>query len=217
MTAPIIINKSNYIIIKHVLSDDVCELLASYANLKAEMKPNIKKDALKHTHREYGDFLMETLLCRLHPLIEKATGLELWPTLSFYYTYKNGTRLEKHKDRSSCQIVAGLCIGADDEFKKGGGQWPLILNINGNAEPVALDYGDLVIFKGHETEHWRETFTGTWFVSAIFGFVDKQGPFAFQKFDQRHSIGKPHVGMFNWMYGCMKNQLMKKWLPYLSK
>lgn len=203
------IDTHGHIVIKDVLSKEVCELLANYANFKADVKPNIRKDGLKNIHREYGDALMEVLLTKLTPLIEEATGLELWPTLSFYYTYKNGTQLKKHKDRSSCQIVAGLCIGADDEFKKMKGSWPLILNLNGKAEAVALDYGDLVIFKGYETEHWRDIFTGTWFVSAIFAYVDKQGPFAFQKFDQRSSLGKPHVGMFHWSYGCIKNKLLR--------
>lgn len=209
---PVIIDKKTYIIVKTALSQDVCELLASYAILKASVKPNAKKDLLVNVHREYGDLMMETLLAKFTPLIEKATGLELWPTLSFYYTYKNGNQLQKHKDRSSCQIVAGLCIGADDEFKNKNGTWPLILNLDGKPEAIALDVGDIVIFKGSETEHWREAFTGSWFVSAIFGYVDKHGPFAFQKFDQRSALGKPHVGMFYWLYGCLKNQFKQKFI-----
>ena len=202
--------KKNYIVIKHVLTKEVCALLANYAHFKASVRPNIKKDVLKNVHREYGDCMMEMLLEKLKPLIEKITGLELWPTLSFYYTYQNGNQLPKHKDRSSCEIVAGLCIGADEEFNKKNGKWPLILTIDGKAEAIDLDYGDLVIFKGSETEHWREMFTGTWFVSAIFAYVDKNGPFAFQKFDQRRSLGRPHVGMFNWTYGCMKNTVSSR-------
>lgn len=201
--------KNEPIIIKNVLSKDVCELLANYANFKASLKSNTKKDALANVHREYSDCLMETLLAKLTPVVEKATGLELWPTLSFYYTYKNGNDLKKHKDRSSCQIVAGLCIGADTEFNSTHGTWPLLLNLDGKTESIALDFGDIVIFNGSETEHWRNQFTGTWFVSAIFGFVDKHGPFAFQKFDQRKALGKPHVGMFNWTYGCIKNNVKR--------
>ena len=216
-TSPLIIDKKTHIIIKQVLSPEVCTLLANYANFKACLKPNVRKDLLTNVHREYGDFMMETLLTQFTPLIERATGLALWPTLSFYYTYKNGTTLTKHKDRSSCQIVAGLCIGADDEFKKNKGKWPLILNLNGNATAIDLDFGDMVIFRGYEIEHWRETFTGTWYVSAIFAYVEQQGPYAFQKFDQRQSLGKPHVGMFNWSYGCIKNQLKQRFAHYFRK
>lgn len=195
------------IIIKQVLSQEICTLLANYAYFKASSKPNVKKDILKNVHREYGDAMMEMLLEKLRPLVERAIGLELWPTLSFYYTYRNGNQLPKHKDRSSCEIVAGLCIGADEAFIKQKGKWPLILEVDGKSEAIDLEYGDIVIFRGSETYHWREAFTGTWFVSAIFAYVDKNGPFAFQKFDQRKALGKPHVGMFNWAYGCLKNKI----------
>lgn len=201
-----------YWIIKNVLSADTCELIAEYARFKANLKPQSRKndDPLAGIHREYGDILMETLLLRLTPKIEHTTGLALWPTLSFLYTYKNGNQLLPHKDRSSCEIVAGLCIGADEDFKNTVGSWPLILGINEKTEPVFLQNGDMVIFKGHDTRHWREPFTGQWFVSAIFGYVDKNGPFAFQKYDQRKMPGTPHAGMFKWLYGCLKAALQKK-------
>lgn len=201
-------NLKNPIIIKQVFSKEVCALLANYAHFKASSKPNVKKDILNNVHREYGDGMMEMLLEKLKPLIEKATGLNLWPTLSFYYTYRFGNQLPKHKDRSSCEIVAGLCIGADEAFIKENGKWPLVLEIDGQPQAIDLDYGDIVIFRGSQTCHWREAFTGNWFVSAIFAYVDKEGPFAFQKFDQRASLGKPHIGMFNWAYGCIKHSIL---------
>ncbi|MEI6094924.1 MAG: hypothetical protein WCR08_05590 [Gammaproteobacteria bacterium] len=43
-----------------------------------------------------------------------------------------------------------------------------------------------------------------WFAAAIFAFVEQDGPYAFQKYDQRASLGKPHVGMFHWAWGCLK-------------
>lgn len=208
-TSTLFSNKK-YIIVKNILSEDVCELLSDYANFKIRLKPNIKNDSLSGIHREYGDPIMETLLAKLTPRVEEATGMELWPTLSFYYTYKNGNRLAPHKDRNSCQIVAGLCIGADNDFKNNSKSWPLFLKNNDHPEPIALDYGDMIIFKGHETEHWREPFTGSWFVSAIFGYVDKNGPFNFQKYDQRKMLGKPHIGMFNWLYGCIKHSIKNR-------
>ena len=214
LSQAVVIDKKSYWVIKQALSQEVCALLASYAQLKASSKPQRRKsaDPLKDIHREYGDAMMETLLAQFTPLVEQATGLALWPTLSFYYTYKKGNRLNPHKDRSSCQIVAGLCIGVDDAYQQSKGMWPLILQVDGKPKSVALDVGDLVIFKGHETAHWREPFTGAWFVSAIFGYVDKKGPFAFQKYDQRKALGKPHVGMFYWLWGCMKEKITRRFL-----
>ena len=209
-----VINKQDYVIIKNVINDDNCNLLVDYALFKAKSRPNIKKnlDPLDNVHREYGDTLMELLLEKLTPVVEQALGKALWPTLSFYYVYSKGNELLKHKDRSSCQIVAGLCLGADEDYKKSQASWPLMLNINNRVEPIHLDYGDLLIFQGATTEHWRETFTGDWFVSAIFGYVEKNGPFSFQKFDQRSALGKPHIGMFHWALGCLKNKVLRPWM-----
>lgn len=202
-------NEQGFAIIRNAISNDTCELLTDYVNFKAQCKPHVRKgDVVSGVHREYGDPLMEMFLDKLTPMIEAVTHLQLWPTLSFYYAYKNGDRLNRHKDRNSCQIVAGLCIGADENFKKNNQQWPLIIEKTGKAIPIALNYGDILVFKGHETEHWREAFTGAWFVSAIFGYVDKNGPLSFQKYDQRKRLGLPHIGMLRWYYGVIKN----KWL-----
>jgi hypothetical protein len=107
--------------------------------------------------------------------------------------------------------VAGLCVGADETFKKEHPHegWPLMVNDKENPRAIPLNYGDLVIFKGYETEHWREAFSGDWFVSAIFAYVDKNGPLSFQKYDQRKKLGLPHIGMFRWCYGCIKDRVKK--------
>src|SRR3990167_4454916 len=197
----VVVDKKNYFLVKQALSEEVCELLADYAQMKRKVKPNVirRGDPLAGVHREYGDLMMETLLDKLTPLVEHVTGCALWPTLSFYYTYQQGQQLTPHTDRSSCQFVAGLCIGVDAAYKERHQGWPLFLRLNDQTvESVVLACGDLIIFRGHDILHWREVFTGTWFVSAIFGFVEKQGPFAFQKYDQRRSLGMPHVGMFHW-------------------
>lgn len=204
--------RDDYWIIPQVLSQDVCELLSDYALFKAELKQQrkSKSDPLQGVHREYGDGMMETLLVKLKSVVEEATGLELWPSLAFYYTYRQGQSLKKHKDRSSCEIVAGICLGADQDFQKQHETWPLFLNVANQSKALALQTGDMVIFRGHQTEHWRELFMGEWFVSAIFAYVDKKGPFAFQKYDQRRSLGLPHIGMFRWAFGSLIHSLIKK-------
>jgi hypothetical protein len=203
--ANLIEKKAGYSVIRHALPSNMCELITEYVRLKAQIKPRRSRSTavLNQVHREYGDPLMETLLSQLTPVVEQALERALWPTLSFCYLYAHGNQLLKHTDRSSCQWVAGLCLGADAEFTAQGSSWPLQLTINGQTEIVNLAYGDLIIFAGHTTEHWREAFSGHWFVSAIFGFVEQDGPFAFQKFDQRSALGQPHVGMFRWALGSL--------------
>lgn len=201
----------NHLVLKEAVSQEICQLLYDYATFKSALRKTKKHsdDPLAGIHREYGDTLMETLLAKLTPTVEKALELSLWPTLSFYYTYKKGNVLMPHKDRSSCEYVAGLYIGADDSFRKNPTGWPLIID----NQPVSLNVGDLVIFKGHETPHWRKAFTGEGYVCAIFAYVDKNGPYAFQKFDQRKSLGRPHIGMFHWIFGCLKAKIKARLTP----
>lgn len=189
-----------------VLDSNTCDLLTNYIRLKAITKRKVRNgnDPLSGVHREYGDPMMETLLSRFTPVVEQATGLQLWPTLSFCYHYTNGNILTPHTDRSSCEIVAGLCLGADQEFRDNNKSWPLQI---AGVENIELDYGDMLIFRGHKMQHWRDRFNGQWFVSAILGYVDQNGPYAFQKFDQRAHLGAKHVGMTTWYLGVLKDKL----------
>ncbi len=187
-----------------LVSKESCDLLAKYICLKKDLKPNIwrGKDPLADIHRQYGDPLMEVLLNDLTPQVEAATGLSLWPTLSFCYGYQKGNELVPHKDRESCEVVVSLKIGSDEKFQKDFKDWPLYFKHKGQNQKIELEAGDALIMKGHETEHWREPYEGEWFVSAIFAYVDKNGKHAYQKYDQRKKLGKPHVGIFRW-YGRM--------------
>lgn len=212
------IPKPGYYLLKQAISPENCKFLTEYALFKKQVRPNVKKniDPLDNVHREYGDPLMELLLEKITPLIEQTLGCAVWPSLSFYYVYHHGNQLQPHFDRSSCQWVASLCIGADPDFQQGNETWPLILRIGDDVAKIALEYGDILLYQGHTTEHWRETFSGQWFVSAIFAFVEQQGPYAFQKYDQRTALGHPHVGMFRWAFGCLKYRLQHTMSRILS-
>ena len=142
-----LVKKPHYTILKQVVSPQNCELLADYARFKAQLKPNTTKkiDPLDNVHREYGDPLLELLLEKITPMIAHTLGCAVWPTLSFYYVYQHGTELKPHSDRSSCQWVASLCIGADPEFKKTQKAWPLILKIKDKSNPYEVDPKIIVI------------------------------------------------------------------------
>jgi hypothetical protein len=122
-----------------------------------------------NTYSHYGDIVMETLLLKLQPLMEKETGLKLNPNYSYARIYKKGDILKRHKDRFSCEISTTLNIGGDS--------WPIYLdptgsdNVINEAEnliksnapkgiKVDLKPGDMLIYKGNLLEHWREPFKG---------------------------------------------------------
>lgn len=209
--------KNNYLKAPGLISKEICTVISRYALLKKESNPKIRRgnDPLANIHREYNDPLMEVFLGDLTPKIEQLTGLALWPTLSFYYSYGKGNQLLPHKDRASCEMVVALKIGSDDSFNDKEGDWPLYFKDKNNRPfHIPLEAGDAIILKGHEIEHWRERFEGEWFISAIFGYVEKKGPHAYQKYDQRKKLGLPHVGIFRWygrvMWENLKRRLQKK-------
>tara|TARA_R100000781_G_scaffold105881_1_gene69747 strand:+ start:316 stop:963 length:648 start_codon:yes stop_codon:yes gene_type:complete len=109
-----------------------------------------------NTYSHYGDIVMETLLLKVKPVMEKHTGLKLSPTYSYARIYKKGDVLARHKDRYSCEISTTLNLGGDE--------WPIYLDPTtktGQAGiKVVLKPGDMLIYSGCELEHWREEFTG---------------------------------------------------------
>lgn len=104
----------------------------------------------------YGDPLTETLLIKSLHDMEKHTGLELVPTYSFLRLYQYGDSMKKHDDRDSCEISATLCLGYVSEKP-----WSIWLtNKKGEDIEVPQKPGDILIYKGCELPHWRNTFEG---------------------------------------------------------
>jgi len=109
-----------------------------------------------NTYSHYADVVMETLLEKLLPLMEKNTELKLNPNYSYARIYKKGDILKRHKDRFSCEISTTLNLGGDP--------WPIYLEPSGKEElkgvKVDLKPGDMLVYRGNELEHWRESFEG---------------------------------------------------------
>jgi hypothetical protein len=109
-----------------------------------------------NTYSNYADMVMEVLLVKLLPLMEKVTKLKLNPNYSYARIYKEGDILKRHKDRFSCEISTTLNLGGD--------VWPIYLDPTGKENnkgiKVILNPGDMLVYKGNELEHWREPFIG---------------------------------------------------------
>ena len=113
-------------------------------------------EQVPNTYSHYSDLVMETLLQKVKPVMEKHTGLKLNETYSYARIYKQGDILARHKDRYSCEISTTLNLGGDP--------WPIYLDSTGKTGQagikVNLDPGDMLIYSGCDLEHWREEFTG---------------------------------------------------------
>ncbi|HYM10633.1 MAG TPA: hypothetical protein VEU62_07870 [Bryobacterales bacterium] len=135
------------------------------------------------TPSAYGDPMMETLLEKLVPEIERAVALAVYPTYSYFRVYKRGDVLKKHTDRPSCEISLSVNLGCQAERP-----WPLWIEGPGGASPISLEPGDAVLYRGIECFHWREAFAGEHAVQLFLHYVDRNGPHAEWKFDKRPGL-----------------------------
>ena len=146
--------EKKYVLIKEMIPKDIAKVAAQYSHYDraSNFRPENENAQIPGSHSVYGDPLMETLLNFGRKKIEQSTGLELWPTYSYYRLYKIGDVLKRHKDRPSCEISATLQISTNREDN-----WPIWFQLPDNSEKlVNMKNGDMAIYKGCEREHWRE-------------------------------------------------------------
>ena len=182
--------KNRYVAVNSGLPKETIDLVTQYALFDEIQRYNPEAEGLQvpGAHSKYADPLMETLLLSLHPTIEKYTGLELFPTYSYYRVYHPGDKLDHHVDRPSCEVSLTLSFEYDYKNKKGY-TWPIYID----GTPISLKPGEMAIYRGCELDHWRDPFDapeGSFHVQAFLHYVDQNGPHADQKYDTRTNIGK---------------------------
>jgi len=152
-------------------------------------------------YSKYADWVMETLLMYMIPIMKAKTGLELIPTYSYTRIYEKGDKLKRHKDRPSCEVSTTLYLGGDP--------WPIFIDPTGTDNVideekeihkpgapkgvrVDLKIGDMLIYAGCDLEHWREPFQGKVCSQVFLHYNHANGPFAKTNiFDKRPMLGIP--------------------------
>ena len=147
---------------------------------------------IPNTYSHYSDVVMETLLIKVLPIMEKETGLKVLPTYTYARIYKTGDILERHKDRPSCEISTTINLGGEN--------WPIYLEPDktkgkyNNGEYVSdntlgtkvdLNPGDMLIYRGCDLEHCGQVFLH---------YNDASRPGA----DQNLFDGRPFLGLPEW-------------------
>ena len=209
---------NKYQVIKNAIGYDLANFIFNYFLLKRDAVKymydnNITYDngmlgtwtdqQIPNTYSHYADHVMETLLMKTLPVMQKETGLELVPTYSYVRAYKKGDILKRHKDRPSCEISTTIHLGGD--------QWSIFIDPTGSNNvideyknimkpdapqgvKVDLDVGDMLVYSGCELEHWREQFQGNVCVQVFLHYNHVNGQFAEKnKFDKRPLLGIPPI------------------------
>ena len=209
--------KNKYQIIRGAISKEIADVAYRYLQISAEADHWMLENSLTHTanklagvfndpqvpgsYAKYADRLMEILLVKTIPIMQKKTGLKLVPTYSYTRLYRRGNVLHRHKDRPSCEISTTLNLGGD--------AWPIFIDptgsnnviderkgINKHGAPkgvkVDLKPGDMLIYSGCELEHWREPFQGSLCGQVFLHYNHADGQFAKSNlYDKRPMLGVP--------------------------
>lgn len=177
---------NGYCIVKSAISPELRDFVTQYALFDEMQNFSATDRQVPDAHSVYGDPAMETMLLHLQKVIEDNTGLSLYPTYSYYRVYRNEDTLNIHTDRPSCEISATMCFNYNYDDSKF--SWPIYMAGN----PVCLSPGDLVIYRGCDLEHWRDSLKHhdeIWHVQGFFHFVDANGPYHEYQYDCREIIG----------------------------
>ena len=205
-----------YHVIKNALSYDLANFIFNYFLLKRDAvdymyKNNIHSQSpilgtwtdqqIPNTFSCYGDFVMDTLLVKMLPVMKQHTNLDLIPTYSYARAYKKGDILKRHKDRPSCEISTTLNLGGD--------KWSIFIDPTGSdnvideyknihksdapkGDKLVLDVGDMLVYSGCDLEHWREPFEGNICGQVFLHYNHLNGKYSDKnKFDGRPMLGLP--------------------------
>jgi hypothetical protein len=177
-------DRDRKVALRHLLQEPELSLLYRYTEkvtLLGVMHPGDSQ--VPDTSCSYGDPIMEGLLTKLSPTVEKASGLRVFPTYSYLRVYKGGDVLGRHSDRPSCEISLSLCLGY-----QGPGPWPIWIESPRGVMSVSLEAGDGLLYRGIECPHWRSPFDGSRVAQVFLHYVDQRGPHSQWKFDKRSSL-----------------------------
>jgi hypothetical protein len=159
------------------------------------------------SYTKYADWVMETLLMYMIPIMKAKTDLDLVPTYSYTRLYEKGNILWRHSDRPSCEVSTTIHLGGDE--------WPIFIDGTGarsiipRKEPygptgeevdikpgaplgtkITLKVGDMLVYAGCDLEHWREPFQGNVCSQVFLHYNHAKGPFAKTNlFDKRPMLG----------------------------
>ena len=200
--------KNKYAVIKKAICKDQARFIYNYFLMKKQVYDTCLKERyispyevmlgyyegvneqIPNTYSCYSDIVMETLMLKCQPIMEKTTELKLQPSYTYARIYKKGDVLKRHKDRFSCEISTTMNLGGDP--------WDIYLEPSGKEGmkgiKVQLDPGDMLVYRGCELEHWRNKFKGKVCVQVFLHYNNcKTKESKHNLFDKR-----PHLGLPPW-------------------
>lgn len=192
----VIMQSDKYSVIRNALQDDLIKFL----QVQSQMLENIMcyenntlptlfsfndRLVVQNSFSYYSSSFTESLLVMLQPLIEDQLKIKLLPSYSYMRIYYKNAVLKKHLDKDSCEYSATICIKCDPD-----NPWDIYFeNTDLSFTRIALNEGDMAIYKGNEIKHWRTLCPYDKHMQIMLHYVDKNGPYSNLKYNQRTMLG----------------------------
>ena len=212
--------KNKYTVIRQAISKDLATFIANYFSMQKQVYDTCRKTRylspfediigsyhdkqMPNTYSQYSNTAMETLMLKCQPIMEKTTGLKLYPAYTYARLYKKGDELKRHKDRFSCEVSTTMRLGGDEwpiylspnenvgRSEKHGGKKGITVASTAKGIKVDLKSGDMLVYHGCELEHWRKPFTGTECAQVFLHYNNQETSGSKDNmFDKRLHLGLP--------------------------
>ena len=165
-----ILDKNNYIVVDLITEKEAKDY---FDNLKQYYlnSPNSfyydEQCPLSLSIHNYKPFL--ELLINKIPFMNEIMEEQVLPTYTYARIYQNKEILAPHTDRFACEISMSLHLWGDK-------QWPIwFTDPQGNKIPVNLKPGQVAIYKGIISKHWRDAYEGTEYGQVFLHYVKSNG------------------------------------------
>lgn len=185
-------------VINGAISPDTCKLLAKEFRIARQLAYAVSKptpqnqfpyhdEMVDHSFSWYSPLCFEALSDSLiKDVVEKELGEEVYPTYSYARIYSTGAIMHRHTDRSSSEFSVSCCIEVDEHVKP----WPINFETaDGKVLSLEQKPGDIVMYKGNDLPHWRDTYQGHEQINAFMFYVRANGARAELKYDTRPMLG----------------------------
>jgi hypothetical protein len=182
-----------YGIIKNLISDDLGNQMIDLMNLLKDHLMHIDDNAAEigiNVPAYYGIF--NSVQLYVMPEIEKVFNKELIPTYNYSRIYHDNSILKKHIDRPACEYSITINLYQEK------GIWPIWMKDHNTCTELNLEIGDAGWYKGCEVLHWREKNTKGIGYQVFMHYVDKNGKYSNQCYDQKYK--QWHKDLHNPMY-----------------
>jgi len=182
--------KNGYVVIRNVLDPELLKYVATQIKMIEKLlclQNNVKPEDYAFADSQtptsftyYSALTTETLLETMTKKIEKIVNKSLFPSYSYLRIYYKDSTLAKHKDRSSCEYSATICITIDAE------PWDIWFETKECVEKqIFLQPGDMIVYKGTELVHWRNKYEHNEQIQVFLHYVNAYGQYAEYKYDKR--------------------------------